>query len=252
MGGRQTLGQLKKARDAPQVWADMAKEQMSWLRFSAGELHPSVYSHVVRHRSVVVHVDECLRSGPPVELLWLSDSLRKEYNFKQHSKEPGSGGKGAIPQSGAHMGCSGGGIRSLSRRFPGHMGGKVAMREGTPMTKDGPDKSTGGELVDPDRANKARGGIVIVNCVSGPAGIGSRRSGIVPADGEPHRWCCALSQASHQALGIATGWGADVYPPGPVDEPLRIWTDSGWAGEQVLQRRSHPRQRGDQPRRKPS
>lgn len=52
--------------------------------------------------------------------------------------------------------------------------------------------------------------------------------GIVPKDGKSHRGHGALSQASHTVFGISPERGVDV-PRGPLDDTIKIWTDSGWA-----------------------
>lgn len=83
---KEKMGRLVKAmygaNEAPQIWGDEVRREMTRLGFRARVLHPSVCSKPEAETYVVVHVDDFLYIGPGSELEELYASLKNICDLK--------------------------------------------------------------------------------------------------------------------------------------------------------------------------
>ena len=84
-GDPNVVGRLKKAlygtRDAPQLWQQTLTKVLVKMGFEGSRLQPGVFVHKTREIMMVTHVDDFLVGGPPEDLLWLRDELKKNFEI---------------------------------------------------------------------------------------------------------------------------------------------------------------------------
>ena len=157
-GDKNLVGKLVKAmygtRDAPQIWGDLVQETMTSLEMQSGMIQPSVYFHVSKKLVVVTHVDDFLCVGPEENLTWLFEGTERN-----------------VGQGHAHE------VKYLNRFISWNNGvftiegdmkhRNILMKEcsgvDTPLTRDGMEKVSCGELLDESEASKVRRAIARIN-----------------------------------------------------------------------------------------
>ena len=169
-GDKNLVGKLVKAmygtRDAPQIWGDLVQETMTSLGMQSSMIQPSVYFHVSKKLVVVTHVDDFLCVGPEENLTWLFEGLSAKFEMT----------KTIVGQGHAHE------VKYLNRFISWNNGvftiegdtkhRNILMKEwgmeqcsgvDTPLTRDGMEKVSCGELLDESEASKVRRAIARIN-----------------------------------------------------------------------------------------
>ena len=87
--GTGKVGKLKLClygtRDAAKGWQETLSAHLEGLGFTRGVGHPSVFHHASRGLKTLVHGDDYVTSGRPLDLRWLEEELSKAYEIKtQH------------------------------------------------------------------------------------------------------------------------------------------------------------------------
>lgn len=155
--------------------------------------------------------------------------MKQKYDRKRHLSKPD--GKNEVKYlnsllrrgvQGIEWECDSKLARTLMREY----GMAYCKGKGTPLAKDGPEKSGAGELQEGERARKVRRGISFVNYMAQDrpymavtARVLSPRTS-TPTDGSEHCLKRAIRDRASHPHGVLT------YPRGSIGDALRIWTDS--------------------------
>ena len=76
---------------AAQNWQKKVQETMATLGFSIGKASPVLFCHPQRSLKCLVHGDDCVVSGAPVDLVWMRNELESklEINTAIVGDQPG-------------------------------------------------------------------------------------------------------------------------------------------------------------------
>ena len=80
------MGRLKKSlcgtRDAPELWQKELVSTLKDLRFKDSRLHPGFFYNQGREIALVSHVDDLLVGGTLEDLVWVWNSIDKNYDIE--------------------------------------------------------------------------------------------------------------------------------------------------------------------------